>query len=323
MAETEKHIESIDELIIKYLSGNSTSIEENEILSWVSRDLKNRKHFQQITDIWNISSLPAHKKKIDTRQAFIEFKKNLNKIRNNKIVIMVYSSAAAILLLISFLVLQNYKFDKRNLIADNTLITGTLPDGSEVCLNKHSSLLYYHPKMKRKRCAVIDGEVYFNVKQDSTNPFLVISDNIVIRVTGTSFNVKSSENVLEISLVEGSVSVDYNDTAKTFNLKAGESILVNKKLRTIENHQPMDINNLTWKTNELVFKNTDLKDVLSRLEKIYNITFQYDPSTIRSLKFDGRLSTDDLNVIIGTIEITFNLNFIPEGEKKYSVRSNN
>lgn len=323
MAEKEKYIETIDELIIKYLSGNSTNQEGNEILLWISKDLKNKKHFQQISDIWNISSLPAHKNKIDKNRAYNNFKKELNKSGNNKIRMWVYSSAAAVLLLISYLVLQNYKFDKSSLITDNTTISETLPDGSEVSLNKNSSILYYHKKIKRKRYAVIEGEVFFNVKHDNTNPFLVISDNIVIRVTGTSFNVKSSKNILEISLVEGSVSIDYSDTAKTFNLKAGESLLVNKKSGTIENHKQMDINNLSWKTKELVFKNTDLKEVLSRLEKIYNITIQYNPSTIESLKFDGRLGTDDLKVMINTIEITFNLDFIPDGDNKYIIRINN
>ena len=322
MAETGKNIEYMDGLIIKYLSGHSTGEEENEILSWISNNPENRKHFQQVSDIWNISILPAQRNKIDSTKAFNEFEKKRSKSQKRTIPLWIYSAAASILLLISFIALENYKFDKKELLAKSEVVTNILPDGTEVELNQNSSLTYYVKKLKRKRCAYLVGEAYFDVKHDKSKPFIVYADGIQITVTGTSFNVNSGGNSIEISLVEGSISVNYCDTAKTFNLKAGESLLVNKKTRVIEFESQMDVNNLTWKTNELIFKNSSLNDVLSRLEKIYNISFSYNSSAIESLKFDGRLSTEDLDVILSTIEITFNLTITPEGENNYSIQLN-
>lgn len=323
MAETDIYIDQIDELILKYLSGNSSGTEEKEILAWIAQNPENKKHFQQMSDVWNISLLPSSKKKIDTKKAYLQFLKNQNKQNTRKLPVWVYSVAAAILLLISFVGLQNIKSDRKYLITDNTIITDTLADGSEVSLNKHSSVTFYAKKLKRKRYAVMEGEVYFNIKHDATKPFYVIAAGSIISVTGTSFNVKCDREELVISLIEGSITVNLNDTAKVLKLKAGEKFTFNKLTGTAESNQSLDPNDLTWKTKELVFRNSHLNDVLTRLEEIYGIKFQYDKSIINELKFDGRLYTDDFQTIINTLEVTFNLKIIPESKENFVVNLNN
>jgi transmembrane sensor len=323
MMSSEKHTEYFDELILRYLSGNSTNQEEDELLSWIKHDLQNEKYFQQMSDVWYISSYSKTNNFANPQKAYNKFIVNKKRHGSFKIRKLVYFAAASLLLLISVLGLTNLKLHKKVLFSENKTISYTLPDGSEVSLNQYSSLVYYSKLFKSQRFSNIKGEVYFNVMHDRSHPFVVISDNILITVTGTTFNVKSDADLLEISLVEGSVSVGFIDAEKSRELKAGESVMLNKTLKTMDSSKPMDYNNITWKTNELVFKNTDLKDVISRIEKLYDITIQYDPSTITTFKFDGSLKSDDLELILNTLELTFNLNFVPAGEKKYTLNTVN
>jgi transmembrane sensor len=323
MAEKNKNIEHIDDLIIKYLSGNSNFQEEETILNWIAENSDNKKYFQQLSDIWNISSVPAYRGKVNSEKAYYKFQNSIEKPERRKILLWVYSSAAAILLLISLFTLQSLKFDNRRFLSDNIIVSDTLPDGSIVSMNKQSSLKYYAKKIKRKRYAILEGEAFFNVKHENGIPFYVLADGVEICVTGTSFNVKTDINDIYISLVEGKLTVNFNDTSKAIFLKSGESVSINRKSKTIEGRQSIDLNDITWKTNELVFKNTSLAEVIKRLEKTYDISFQYDQNLIGSMKFDGRLNTDDLNTILSTLEVTFNINFAPSSEHTYIITAEN
>ena len=70
--------------------------------------------------------------------------------------------------------------------------THLLPDGSKVILNANSTLTFKeHWTNKTVRVVKLQGEAFFEVKKKGTNEqFIVQTDRGIIRVLGTSFNVK-------------------------------------------------------------------------------------------------------------------------------------
>ena len=95
-----------------------------------------------------------------------------------------------------------------------------LPDGSKVHLNKHSSITY----MRSGRTVSLEGEAFFEVMPDSI-PFFVSCKNTVVRVVGTSFNVKGSsrDEAVEVLVVTGLVEVsDKLMPSNKIELKAGD-----------------------------------------------------------------------------------------------------
>ena len=66
-----------------------------------------------------------------------------------------------------------------------------LPDGSEVWLNAESTIEFptaFHDGLRQVR---LQGEAYFKVAHDERSPFIVTSEQMNVRVLGTSFNFRT------------------------------------------------------------------------------------------------------------------------------------
>ena len=83
-----------------------------------------------------------------------------------------------------------------------------LPDSSLAFLNS-GSRLSYPSVFDSERHVTLTGEGYFIVRSDSLHPFLVHAADMIVKATGTEFNVKAypEEKTVETVLVSGSVEI--------------------------------------------------------------------------------------------------------------------
>src|SRR5688572_32627171 len=84
----------------------------------------------------------------------------------------------------------------------------TLADGTRVELNANTSLRFENTRTQRL-VQLASGEAHFIVTKDESRPFIVQTPAGSVRVTGTTFNVRSdpARNTFEVTVVEGSVQV--------------------------------------------------------------------------------------------------------------------
>jgi len=100
-----------------------------------------------------------------------------------------------------------------------------LPDGTTVWMNSGSKIEYPETFDSTVRLVRLYGEAFFDVKPDVSQPFKVISENLVTTALGTSFNIDSSdEKDLRIALVTGKVSIENRLTDEEFMLKPGQRL---------------------------------------------------------------------------------------------------
>src|SRR5690606_28860685 len=100
-----------------------------------------------------------------------------------------------------------------------------LSDGTAVWLNAGAELQVSKSfSTAGKRQVKLNGEAYFEVQSDPSNPFLVETYESTIQVTGTKFNVRSypEESWVETSLLEGKVA--FNTKAKAYHIAPGRMI---------------------------------------------------------------------------------------------------
>lgn len=177
-----------------------------------------------------------------------------------------------------------------------------LGDGTKIWLNCESTLRYPVNFSKNERKVFLDGEAYFEVKKSERWPFIVTTDKMDVRVTGTTFNVKSyaHEAVIHTTLVEGIVFVNEQ------RLHPSQQFVMNKET------QEIDIKNVDteiytgWVEGMFVFKNQRLENVMSDLARWYKVeVFYMNPST-KDIRFSGNLgryeTIDDLLQIIEAID---------------------
>mgnify|MGYP000138122773 CR=1 FL=1 len=184
--------------------------------------------------------------------------------------------------------------------ANKTLIK--LPDTSEVSLNAVTSLSYDEDTWEEKREVNLDGEAYFKVAKGKT--FSVITDDGVVTVLGTEFNVKQRNDVFEVFCYEGSVKVTYNDTSVV--LKPGQRYLIldGKEFRNEEENQKEPM----WIHNESSFKSLPLQEVIQEFERQYDVTVEaknIDTSKIVT----GSFTHSDIDMALQSITLPFNLKY--------------
>lgn len=112
--------------------------------------------------------------------------------------------------------------------ADTTEVV-VLPDGSIALLNSNSSIAY-QPGFE-PRTVMQKGEVFYVVEK-STSLFSVESENGTVEVLGTQFNLKSSEEKLEVEVEQGKVQLKVDKVIR--EIKKGQKALVRDVKKGIE-----------------------------------------------------------------------------------------
>ena len=139
--------------------------------------------------------------------------------------IRLWTSVAAGLLLLVAGVLSLRLADlshEQNLLADREMRIDAgengksrivLPDGTKVTLNTRSTIEYPADFGVKNRRVRLSGQGYFDVTKDSGHEFIVSAEGMDIIVHGTKFNVYAypDNDLKEVSLVEGSISLRYGD----------------------------------------------------------------------------------------------------------------
>lgn len=85
----------------------------------------------------------------------------------------------------------------------------SLSDGTRIWLNAKTELTYPVVFTGKERRVKLKGEAYFDVARNETQPFIVETDPMEVKVLGTSFNVNAYADEPEVvtTLVAGSVQI--------------------------------------------------------------------------------------------------------------------
>lgn len=157
-----------------------------------------------------------------------------------------------------------------------------LPDGSRVWLNVESRLSYPVNYGLKARNLELEGEAYFEVAQNEEIPFEVTSGNLTTKALGTRFVISAyrESSTIKSSLIEGSVEVNFENNLKI--LKPGQQIILDKVNRKLAVQPFNEEYELGWKNDQLIFRLTPFDEVISRLEKWYDVNIEYNPDLFHS-----------------------------------------
>ena len=153
--------------------------------------------------------------------------------------------------------------------------TVTLSDGTVLHLNSGSRLTYPDVFSGNNRTVFMDGEAYLDVAKDPEHPFIIKSQNIDIKVLGTSFNFKNfaRERTAELLLMEGSVEacVSIPNDTRTVRLKPGDKMQYNRESGNLDiaRFNPQGYKAF-FEDNSLYFFDIELSDIALDLSRRFN-----------------------------------------------------
>jgi len=209
-----------------------------------------------------------------------------------------------------------------------------LPDGTTVLLNAGSKLTYTKDFGKSLREVHLEGEGYFDVKENRKMPFVIHTSDIDIRVLGTVFNVKAypDDKKTETSLIRGSIEVTIrNRPNDKIILSPSEKLVVENKvagLRQLAIHPeqagpvPVDpvpviaVNKLTynpadssvaetgWTENKLVFRDESFADLATSMERWYDVQIAFRNAMIAETRFTGIFENETIEQALEALKIS-------------------
>ncbi|HRE51048.1 MAG TPA: FecR domain-containing protein [Flavitalea sp.] len=191
----------------------------------------------------------------------------------------------------------------------------TLADGSKVWLNAASSLRYPTVFTGKERRVEITGEAYFEVAHDPSKPFIASKGETAVRVLGTHFNINAydDERTLDITLLEGRVSVSAADSRQPKVIEPGEQAQVDKSGK-IALANSVDINEvMAWKNDLFSFKSVGIADIMRQVSRWYDVDVVFENPVTEKFYAEVSRSTN-VSILLKMLEATKAVRFNIEGK---------
>lgn len=192
-----------------------------------------------------------------------------------------------------------------------------LSDSTKVWINSESSLTYPVVFSGDLREVKLKGEAYFQVAHNAEVPFLVNTESgVKINVTGTQFCVESRANKQDVRtvLVEGRVEVIAG--SKQVTLRPNQQALFHKNNSAITVEDVNAREATAWQRGLFFFTNTPLSDIMTTLQRWYNIRVEYKDNEVKNVCFTGDLSKyDSFETVMKMFIDTHRLTFEVEGDR--------
>ena len=325
MAKRENDI--VNELIAKHLAGETSPEEQRELNSWINEGPENRRHYEELEKAFeltekHLSPVASASLEIDVEEEWDHFTEAVglqSKRRQLSPPPVWLKIAASVLLVLAAGGILFYYTASRNIVYQTAANreTVSLPDGSNVTLNKNTSLSYDRDFNEKSRTVHLDGEAFFEVQGDPNKPFIISTDKTLVQVLGTSFNVNAYDHMqfVEVVVQSGKVSFREKGREQKVELAAGQKGIysrANGQLASIPND---DVNFLSWNTRRLVFVEKDLRSLIETLEKTYQADFTISAKIPASCMVTVTFENQTLESVLKVLENRLNLKYTVNGNK--------
>jgi transmembrane sensor len=349
-------------IIFDYFDGKNSSMQYKMIEEWLIIK-ENQELFYQYLDEWE-SQNPQYSLKTDAKFDKIKLNVAINLEKKRGFKILEHKKhkfflakrvgiAAAILIFmwIGWTELSKpSKISYENLVQNTKAKTGeiyekenatkhpillTLPDESSVILQPQSKISYSPQQYnKTKREVILSGEAFFEVHKNSDIPFFVYANNLVTKVLGTSFTIKTNPDETRVIVKTGRVSVILqNDehkkekingkTLKGFVLEANQQVIINQKGEKIEKYVLVKPQELLQPIQKLSFDfdETRATEIIEVIKNAYNIEIFYNKEKLSNCKLTAHLSDEPLIEKIKLICIALDATY-EVVDDKFFIKSN-
>jgi transmembrane sensor len=198
-------------------------------------------------------------------------------------------------------------------VADGNHATLVLKDGSRIVINGGSELLYPEHFDGGERVVYLkDGEAYFEIAKDAAHPFVVKTQQMRVRVLGTSFSVRDykGEEKASVSVNSGRVALEsFLDAGPWLELAAGNGSVLNRYKGTFTKHD-IDIAATTaWIRGEFNFQDAALQEVLQVLQHKYAVRFEVKDSTLLKRRFTATFRNNSIQNIMQQLKLMGHIDY--------------
>jgi len=175
----------------------------------------------------------------------------------------------------------------------------TFKDGTAISINRGSTIEYNEKNWIKTRAVELNGEAFFEVEKGI--PFIVETEYGTVEVLGTSFNIRTHDELLDVNCFTGKVKV-VNNSGKEIVLSANEGVQLSNQnfgqIKKVNESKP------SWQQGFSEFESVSAKLVFEELERQYGLTVNGE---IPNEPFKGTFVHNNLNEALKQICEPLNL----------------
>lgn len=279
----------MDELLMKYIKGETTPEEREKVVRWLDEDPEHIHQYHSLRKLYDISLWsPIEESQQEEKQT-----------RTLKPVWIEFLKVAAVIL-ITFLGTKAFFDWKEDPVKMQTVIVPAgqraellLADGTKVWLNSRSKLKFPDRFQKDARNVELDGEGYFEVTHKEEAPFTVHTSRYDVKVLGTEFNVKAynSKNQFETSLLKGCVEVSDANKSQIVRLRPDEKVISDGS--QLIRSAISDKNYFRWKEGLLCLDDESIGGLIDKLELYYDVKIIVQQASLMKYHYSGKFRISD------------------------------
>lgn len=204
-----------------------------------------------------------------------------------------------------------------------------LPDGSQVWLNAGSSIRFPIAFAGNERRVAVTGELYFDVKHNSSMPFTVVANGVEVHDLGTQFNINAYDNEEGVvtTLIEGKVNVVNRESSigntQSVILTPGQQAAISSP-QTVRGGREGGIKlvkdadveaAIAWKNGQFMFEGNTIQSVMRQLERWYDVQVEYS-GNVSNEEFVGTISRfGNISEVLSMLQKTGTVSFEIKGRK--------
>lgn len=220
-------------------------------------------------------------------------------------------SVAASIIFTSVAVLLILSWNRGESTLANKVI---LKDGSIVWL-KNGATLDYSKLTVDDRQVTLTGEALFEVARMREHPFVIHCGNYEARVLGTSFNIKSDNNSVELTVLTGTVELSSLKDDKSVKVNANEHVVFTE---TIIKSEPdaAELRSVIENTQyNMLFEDTRMIDVMKRVEDKFNVKVKLENAGIGNCMISADFTDQSLPVTLEMISEALGFHYEIDDDK--------
>jgi ferric-dicitrate binding protein FerR (iron transport regulator) len=317
-----------DELLARWLNGNLTNDERQELEEWSKADDDHSKTLKDMQRIEDDIELLKQMEAVDSKSALHKVKSRMVHASSGLTAFFKHWQRVAAVILIPLLAYNMYQIVSNQTrtpelaaITWNEISTPPglrsefqLPDGSTVWLNANTRLKYPLNFAKDQRLVELEGEALFDVKSNPQRPFVVDAGAIQVEAIGTTFNVMAYRDAEQIqtALIEGKVNLyskHGNELEQRATLLPGQLGVYHAASKHLQCKDENLDKYIAWREGTLLFRNDSMEDVLAKIGRWYNVNFELMDEIDERYAYTGEFSGEPLSQVLEYIELTTPVKF--------------
>ena len=276
------------EALAKYLSGEMSGMELQEFEKEIAVSGDYKTSIEEMKKQWKSLEGYTEPKVPDTRNAWDQLHTRLAEEKlipaqraKSRLLPNIMKAAAVILVMVAVGAVVYLNMSRKpamemvqiNTVNEANTLIKTLKDGSVIYIAQNSLFSFPKEFEPESRNVELKGEAFFEITPNPDKPFIIETDEAVIQVLGTAFNVKTQNGKsFELFVDRGKVKVTLKkDPSHSEYVIAGEKITTQANSLVKSKYFAGEAS--SWYRQRMHFKDESLQNIISVLNRNFNTTF--------------------------------------------------